>query len=603
MTGAPTAASALLGRRETVETPEHVAITYDLADLGSRFAALVLDGVILLITLLVILIGVPLLDVRFGLGIGWSSSWVLALVLIASFGLVWGYFVYFEGLRDGQTPGKRLLGIRVVHDGGYPLTLRGAVVRNLLRVVDVQPLPSCLVGGVIMMLHPRTKRLGDLAGGSVVVRERTVALLPEEEGEAMVRGRVRLDDAELAALAQYVARRESLRADARDRLAARLVELLGEHFEGDARLSDLGADAYLAVFFAEESARRAAQGVGGASGSAQATSLARRQRRVWEEYRLLLERAQRRGLSRLPEGDVARFATLYREVAADLARARSYGGSESLLYSLERWVGAGHNLLYRPTQRSWRVLRGWLGGGFPALVRLRWRPIALAAVLFYLPALVTFGAVRQEPARELDLLPPGMVARAEAAQEREALGLGYVEIPDVFMPVFASGIIANNVQVTFLAFAGGILAGLGTSMILLFNGVHLGAAAAAFANRGSSLHLWTFVLPHGVIELTAICIAGGAGLWLGSGLVLPGRQRRRDALVARAREAASLLGGTVLLLVIAGLIEGFISPAPIARPLKLIFAAVFAALLAGYLAVAGQDAEGRRHAETAARIG
>ncbi|HEX7118621.1 MAG TPA: stage II sporulation protein M [Longimicrobiales bacterium] len=589
--------SVLAPRRADVETPEHVEIRYDLADLGSRFTALVVDAILVFVGLLVVMVGVPLLVARLGVGEGMFGGLTFGVAMLVAFALVWGYFVYFEGLRDGQTPGKRWLRIRVVHDGGYPLTVRGAAVRNLLRLIDIQPFPSWLVGGVAMMLHPRTKRIGDIAAETVVVRERTVALPPEDAAPAVVRGAPRLDDAELAALAQYVARRGELRPEARRRVAAQLVRLLAARFEGDARLAELGADAYLAVFHAEEVARRSA--VGGAAGGAQAAALARRQRRVWDAYRVLLERARRRGLARLPEHEVSRFAALYRETAADLARARSYGASEALVYSLERWVGAGHNLLYRPARRSLRALRAWLAGGFPALVRARIRPIAVAAAVFYLPALVTFAAVREDPARVWSLLPAGMIARAEEAPEREARGEGYVEVPDVFMPMMASGIIANNVQVTFVAFAGGVLAGIGTLAVLVFNGVFLGAVAAAFANEGASLHLWTFVLPHGIIELTAICIAGGAGLWLGSALVLPGRRTRREMLALRGREAVSLLGGTAMLLGVAGMIEGFISPAPIPRALKLAFAAVFALLLTVYLLAAGRDEAARRRARAA----
>jgi uncharacterized membrane protein SpoIIM required for sporulation len=172
-------------------------------------------------------------------------------------------------------------------------------------------------------------------------------------------------------------------------------------------------------------------------------------------------------------------------------------------------------------------------------------------------------------------------------------------VPEVFMPAMATSLISNNVQVTFLAFAGGILAGLGTAWILVLNGVMLGSVAAAFANQGQSLHLWTFVLPHGVIELTAICIAGGAGLWLGSAMLLPGRRTRREVLVTRGREAVSLIGGTAIMLLIAGMIEGFISPSQLPREVKLTLAAIFALAMVAYFVVAGRGTEHVRAAEHA----
>lgn len=587
-------APTLADRRVRVETPEHVAVGYELADLGSRFAALLIDGLILLSGAVAIPLGIVLLGVligRAGLLADWLASLGGAVIVLLGFAWFWGYFVLLEGLRDGQTPGKRWMGIRAVHDGGYPLTLRGAAVRNLVRIVDMQPGASWLVGGAAMMLHPLTKRLGDMAAGSIVVRERSGVSLPEEaasRSEAL--GPPRLPEEEFAWLSRYVLRRRELNPDVRARLARERLARWGDRFADDPRLRQMTADEFLARLHDEEAARRAS--AGSAGGSAQAAALLRRQRERWDRYRDTLERARRRGLRSLPEGEVSRFAALYREVAADLARARTYGASPELVYTLERSVGAGHNLLYRPGRRSLGFLLRWLARGFPAQVRRRWAPIALAAALLYGPAAATYVAVRAQPEVAREILSPFHIGLAEEAAAKEARGEGYVEVEVLESPLMSSQLIANNVQVTFLAFAGGVLAGLGTVWVLITNGMLLGGVAGLFDHYGAGLNLWTFVLPHGVVELTAICVAGGAGLWMGSALVLPGRLTRARALAERARDAVSLIAGSAMLLVVAGIIEGFVSPSPvIPRPAKLAFAAGVAALLVVYLFGAGRGAE------------
>ncbi|MGH7448196.1 MAG: stage II sporulation protein M, partial [Longimicrobiales bacterium] len=445
----------------------------------------------------------------------------------------------------------------------------------------------------LIVLHPRAQRLGDMAAGTIVVQETRAVSLPEEEGLA---GPPRMTDPEFEILRQYALRREGLEREARTRVAAKLVS----HFAPYA--ADLPkalllrpdkashADMLLSIVHADESARRSAAGGRSGSGTPAAAALLRRQRPRWAMYDALLERARSARLSSLSHEELSRFAALYREVAADLARARTYGASPEMLYTLERAVGAGHNVLYSPPARSARLAWEWLATGFPALVRRHSLAVALAGLLLYGPALASFIAVAAVPARAPLIVPAGMIARAEEGAARYERGQGYVEVPEVFMPLFSSGIIANNVQVTFFAFAGGIVVGLGTIAILLMNGVMLGGVAGLFHAQGLSPYLWSFVLPHGIIELTAICIAGGAGLLLGSGIVLPGRRTRRSALVRRARDAVSLLGGTVAMLVLAGLIEGFISPAPLPAAVKLGFGVLTAVVLSLYLLLGGRGA-------------
>ncbi|MEJ2216734.1 MAG: stage II sporulation protein M [Gemmatimonadota bacterium] len=576
-------------RRLRVETPEQVELGFEIADLGSRFVALVLDVIILFLSLVALA-----LLARWGGVLSQLSplvaGWGLAATLLLGFVVFWGYFFYWEGFHNGRTPGKRWAGVRVIHEGGHPLTLRGAAIRNLVRVVDVQPVVSCLVGGTAMMLHPRTQRLGDMAAATLVIRDRGNVELTDEELERLVRApageRPRLPDDVFDALDRYAARRDELSPDARRRLSARLAEMVAEHVSGSAELMVFDEERLLAVW--REEADRRATLVGSVRATPFAAALARSQANHWREYRHLLDRARRRGLENLSPHELERFAATYRATAADLARARTYRAAWPLVFSLERWVGAGHNLLYRPTQRSWGGLLRWLRHGFPALVRARARYVAVAAALLFLPAIGTFAAVRHDPVLARQLLPASMIDRATTANQRARQGGGYVDVPNFFMPVMSSGIVANNVQVTFLAFAGGILAGLGTIFLLLVNGVSIGAVAGLFQNQGAAAMLWEFVAPHGVIELSAVCIAGAAGLRLGSAFVFPGRKRRLDALADRAREGVSLLAGTTLMLALAALLEGFVSPAHVPPAAKLAIAAAVAVSVLAYLLLAGR---------------
>src|SRR5438045_4530427 len=168
---APSARHLDLRQHHGVETPEHVDVRFELAGVGSRIAAALLD-----LTLQVFgIIGLWMLGAALGGGLftahGMARSWVSAVMILLTFCFAWGYFTLFEALNGGRTPGKQALGIRVVMDTGRSITPTAAVVRNLVRLIDCYVPVPLLPAVLSMLLHPSNKRLGDMAAGTIVVRD------------------------------------------------------------------------------------------------------------------------------------------------------------------------------------------------------------------------------------------------------------------------------------------------------------------------------------------------------------------------------------------------------------------------------------------------
>ncbi|HSM05949.1 MAG TPA: stage II sporulation protein M [Longimicrobiales bacterium] len=574
-----------------VETPEHVALGFELAGFGSRAAAAILDFVLIAViatALFVTLVSLPFDDLVFSVG--------GSILLLALFALQAGYFFLLEWRFNGRTPGKRWMGLRVVHDGGVPLTARGAALRNLLRPIDMQPFGSSLVGLGLIGFMPKAQRLGDMVGGTVVVRDRHTDRIPEVLVAERSAGRPVLDPVRFDVLSRYVARRDSLPREVRTRLAGRVAQAMGPAIENHPDRRTVALDDLLVELHASEAARQ------DAGTNRQAVQLVRTQQAAWNRYEELVDRAGRRGLGALSPDELEEFTALYRQVTSDLARARTYGASLRLCFELERLVSAGHNLFYRGSRSTGVSVGRWLATTFPRQVRAHRVQMALSAALLFLPALWIYGEVRRDGELGRRLASPAMATRAEEAGDRLARGEPYVDVPPVMSPMFSSGIMTNNLRVALTTAAGGILAGVGTAAILLFNGIHLGSVFALFDNAGAGLQLWWFVLPHGVLELTAIVIAGAAGMVLASAIFLPGRRTRGDALREQGPVSLSLVAGALLLLVPAGLIEGFISPSATLEPtVKMSFAAVVAALLFAYLGLAGREPRFRRPARSRQR--
>jgi uncharacterized membrane protein SpoIIM required for sporulation len=530
-----------------VETPEHVLLDYELAGVGSRVLAAVADWFLVSLAFLAVLLGGRL----------WrdAAPWLFAALGLLLYALLWGYFTCFEAFRRGQTPGKRWLGIRVLRDTGHPVTFGDAATRNLLLPVDL----FCLVGVFVMAIHPRARRIGDIVAGTVVVRDHPVEVraagarpAPPPAGA----GPPELDDEEFRLLRQFSHRAGSLPAPTRARLARTLAARFAERYPGrpaedEVFLERLHQD--------EQSRRRGSYGARGTSREGVADRLAARKGGRWDAFQALVERAARSGLDSLSAEELPDFAARYREVSSDLARARTYGADRATLLRLERLVAAGHSALYRGERETWRRIGTFLVRECPAAIVAAHRTVALAALLFLLPGLAGYAVLRERPALAPLVLPAGMLERAEAGAGRQAAGAGYVQALRDQRPLLASGIIANNIRVSFTVFAGGIALGVGSLLLLAYNGLALGAVSGHFANAGLLGYLWTFVIGHGLLELFAIWVAGAAGFLLGKALVLPGRLSRRDALVLAAREEMRLLGAVVVLLLVAGAIEGFVS--------------------------------------------
>lgn len=565
----------MLERRVVVETPEQVTFEYTLAGIGSRAVALLIDYAICLLPTLLVLATAMAVSGSIGGLVRRSAGWSFAAFVLVQFAILWGYFVLFEGLGDGQTPGKRYLGLRVVQDGGFAVTLPVAAVRNLARVIDMQPGFLYAVGMASSIVSRSAKRLGDVMAGTIVVQERIVPI--HDPGIAAKPARVDpaiLSDAEYALLDQWMARRQSL-DPARRRL---LAEQLAARFEGRGAEAGPGLMSSLSKLHERERSARLHGEAGRGERGAQREKhriVAHGQPR-WHSFAKLLERSQKDGLQRLTETELLAFTAGYRELTTDLARLRTATGvgDSSPVFALSRLVSAAHNVLYRrrsePVTRAWR----YLIDDVPREMRRSARPIALAALLLAFPGVVAFIAIEQEPGRALHVLPAEMIDRAEHGVERARLGAGYVDVSEDFRPVLSSIVIANNVQVSFAAFAFGITAGLGTALVLVTNGIAIGATLGLYASKGILGTIVAFVAPHGVLELSAIAVAGGAGMLIASAILIPGNRTRRQALVLQGRRAIRLIAATTVMLLAAGAIEGLFSPTGWPLEAKLFVSAV-----------------------------
>jgi uncharacterized membrane protein SpoIIM required for sporulation/uncharacterized RDD family membrane protein YckC len=581
-----------LRQHHGVETPEHVDVQFELAGVGSRMAAGLLDLLLLILALLALWIGGTWVIESLVSGPG-TRGWLSAGIIILTFCFMWGYFTLFEALNGGRTPGKQALGIRVVMDTGRSLTTPAAVVRNLVRVIDCY-LPIPVAPALLsMFLHPSNKRPGDMAAGTIVVRDHptdwslgaTLPVAVETAAEPLEAGPPELAEEEFRLLDRFLGRINDLTPEVQVRITTDLVRRFEPRIPR--RTGDL--QAYLVAVFADEQRKRrsrfAPRAKAGAAGriTIPAERFVQKKRNAWEAFRTTALRMERSGVGALAPGEIPAFAAQYREVAADLARARTYQVDPRVITYLERVVTAGHNALYRARGKDRTPLPHYILRDFPAAVVQSWRYVLLAFLLFSIPAGIGYVMIRERPELGEELMP-GMVARAEAAAENLTEGRGYAETSKEGRPEMAAFIIQNNISISFVAFVGGVTGGLLTAWLLYTNGMMLGLALGLFQNYHAAQYLLTFVLGHGILELTAIFISAGAGFRLAKAMIAPGDRTRKDALVLEGRIAARMIGAVVTLLAIAGTIEGLLSASAAAPIWKYGVSAATAVLLVLYFA-------------------
>lgn len=301
----------------------------------------------------------------------------------------------------------------------------------------------------------------------------------------------------------------------------------------------------------------------------------------WERLGELVAAAEGRG--RLPAGQIDELVRRYEQASTHLSIARTRYGDPALTAELTRRVGRARAVIYSSRTGTWRDAARFVTHEFPGAVWATRYPIVVAVLLFMVPAAILAMWLSGSP-RALDVAAPD--AAREAYVDRDFADY-YRSQPAA---QFASYVTTNNVRVSIFAFAGGILAGVPTAAVLLSNGANAGAAAGLFATVGRLPRFFGLVAPHGLLELTAVFIAGGAGLRLGWTLVDPGDRPRSVALAAVGRQSVVIVVGLVAAFVVAGLIEGFVTGSTLPTWARVGTGAAVEAAFVGYLLVLGPRA-------------
>ncbi len=298
-----------------------------------------------------------------------------------------------------------------------------------------------------------------------------------------------------------------------------------------------------------------------------------KKQKSWDELEGLLQNSRNADAQQLN-----RLGYLYRRVTSDLAVARRDFPQDRCVIYLNELASRAHSTVYQTSPLKRGTLREFLRFGFPTVFRENLYFIVASFLLFTLAFAGAYISALKTPEFAEKLIPE------ETLSHIKQLGAGdWNDTPAEYRNLLASFIMTNNIKVAFMAFAWGIMFMAGTAYILVYNGLLIGAVAGLCHVNGVALALWSFVSPHGYIELTTIFIAGGAGMKLGYSLIAPSLLTRKQTLVNAAKTALQLIGGCVFLLIIAGTIEGFVSPSELSSAVKIGFGALTGVVLFTYL--------------------
>lgn len=305
----------------------------------------------------------------------------------------------------------------------------------------------------------------------------------------------------------------------------------------------------------------------------------------WQRLDELVAAASGRG--RVPAEQIDELVRLYERTSTHLSIARTRYGDPALVMELTRRVGRARALIYGTRTGTWRDAARFVVDEFPATVwEARWA-VLVSFLLFMIPAVVLAVWLANSPAA-LDMAAPP--ALREAYVQRDFAEY-YSSQPSA---QFASYVTTNNIRVSIMAFAGGVLACVPTALVMVFNGANGGAAAGLFAAAGEMPRFWGLILPHGLLELTAVFIAGGAGLRLGWTLIDPGDRPRSVALAAEGRRSVVIVVGLIGAFVIAGIVEGFVTGSPLPTWARVGIGIAVEIVFVGYILVRGPRAVAQR---------
>jgi uncharacterized membrane protein SpoIIM required for sporulation len=278
-----------------------------------------------------------------------------------------------------------------------------------------------------------------------------------------------------------------------------------------------------------------------------------RRRPLWDRLALLLARSDASGLGQLSREELQELALLYRQVAGDLSVLRQDETARTYAHHVNQLLARAHHIIYSGRKTNLLTLLRFLRDEYPAIFQRQIGYVTASLVVTLSGALLGVALTGARPEFMRHFLGPQMIATME---RHEMWTHSIVSVA----PLATSAIMTNNLTVSFVAFASGILFGLGTFYALFANGLLLGVIGAACHQYGMSVALWSFVAGHGSLELPAIIIAGGAGFRLGHAMLFPGVLRWKDSVAQGGVEAAKLVSGIIPMLFVAGCLEGFFSP-------------------------------------------